>query len=266
VFEEYLARIGLARAPAVSEAGLRDLHAAQAYTLAFENLTPILDEPVAIEIPALFDKMVRGTRGGYCFELNGLFRWAAAEGGFRPNSFLARVKATNPEPGPLTHQIALVPAGGRSWLCDVGFGGPGIRTPMPFELGRIDHQQGDDFRISLNPELGYTLEARSEGGEWSSLYFFHLHEALSPDIVMGNFFTSRWERSAFRLGFRLSRPFPGGKRTMYGRAFKRRSAQGVHAERVETPARLGEILKIEFGIELDPTRFEKLAGVFASMG
>lgn len=266
MFEEYLARVKLPGAPPISEQGLRDLHAGQSFALPFENITPLLHEPVALDVSAWFEKMVRGRRGGYCFEVNGLFRWALLEAGFSPRVHLARVQAHNPEPGPFTHQISLVHAGGRDWLCDVGFGGPGIRYPMPFELGRVDEQDGDDYRLSLDPELGYRLEGRVGGEDWMPLYFFPLQKARALDIVMGNHFTSTWENSLFRRAFLLARPFPGGKSTLFGRNFKRRSAEGVREEKITDPARLRTLLPEEFGIELDTARLEKLERVLAGMG
>jgi hypothetical protein len=52
---------------------------------------------------------------------------------------------------------------------------------------------------------------------------------------------------------------------MYGRDFKRLGPEGVRSEKIETPERLVEILKQEFGIELDAIGREKLAHVFAAM-
>jgi N-hydroxyarylamine O-acetyltransferase len=89
--DAYLARVGLSRFPAASEEGLRELHAAQAFAIPFENVNPLLGEPVKLELDALFAKLVAQKRGGYCFELNGLFHWAMSQAGFTPVAHLARL-------------------------------------------------------------------------------------------------------------------------------------------------------------------------------
>jgi arylamine N-acetyltransferase len=41
-------------------------------TVPFENLDIHLGQPISLEPSDLFQKVVSGERGGYCFELNGL--------------------------------------------------------------------------------------------------------------------------------------------------------------------------------------------------
>src|SRR3989344_744729 len=106
--ERYLHRVGLRSPPARTERGLRELHWAQACSIPFENLTVLLGAPVALVPAALFAKLVNQKRGGYCFELNGLFAWVLKELGFEFKIHLARVKVQNPVPGPLTHQLSVV--------------------------------------------------------------------------------------------------------------------------------------------------------------
>src|SRR5690606_32471949 len=113
-----------------------------------------LGEPVLLGVDQLFSKLVYGRRGGYCFEQNGLFAWALQALHVQFQVLLARVQVQNPEPGPLTHQLAIASFGGREWLCDVGFGGPCIRYPMPFEAGRVEIQDSEAFRLVENADYG----------------------------------------------------------------------------------------------------------------
>src|SRR4051812_31453470 len=52
---------------------LRALHAAHLLAVPFENLNVAMGWPIALDEAALFDKIVVRRRGGFCYELNGLF-------------------------------------------------------------------------------------------------------------------------------------------------------------------------------------------------
>src|SRR5258705_13086230 len=69
----YFERIGYTGSAAPSLATLEDLHALHVEAIAFENLSPFLGEPVNLDLASLEAKLVRGGRGGWCFEHNLLF-------------------------------------------------------------------------------------------------------------------------------------------------------------------------------------------------
>ncbi|HJZ46080.1 MAG TPA: arylamine N-acetyltransferase [Roseiflexaceae bacterium] len=96
----YLRRIGYNGTVAPTTATLRELHRAHLLAVPFENLDIHLGRPITLDQDALFDKVVTRRRGGFCYELNGLFAAllraigfqvtllsagvARAEGGFGP--------------------------------------------------------------------------------------------------------------------------------------------------------------------------------------
>ena len=70
----YLARIGLSDLPRNTTAGtLEALQAAHLTHVPYETLDIVRGVPLSLEEDALFDKIVTRNRGGFCFELNGLF-------------------------------------------------------------------------------------------------------------------------------------------------------------------------------------------------
>ncbi len=69
----YLARIGYEGALTPAIETLRGLHRAHVMTVPFENLDIHLGRPISLDPADLFRKIVVDRRGGYCFELNGLF-------------------------------------------------------------------------------------------------------------------------------------------------------------------------------------------------
>ena len=69
----YLERIDYHGSTAPSAATLRALQLAHLLTVPFENLSIHAREPIVLEDEALFGKIVQRRRGGFCYELNGLF-------------------------------------------------------------------------------------------------------------------------------------------------------------------------------------------------
>jgi N-hydroxyarylamine O-acetyltransferase len=69
----YAQRIGVELPAAVDAGSLRDLHRAHLLAVPFENLSIHLAERISLAAPDLVDKIVRRRRGGFCYELNGLF-------------------------------------------------------------------------------------------------------------------------------------------------------------------------------------------------
>jgi len=166
----YLARLNYSGGISLTEDRLEALHRAQAYTIPFENFDILLGRGITLEPAALYDKLVRRARGGYCFELNGLFLMALQAAGFDARALLARVHLVDPPTG-RGHQLILITLRGREWIADVGFGGPGLRAPIPFELNHISTHDGQTFRLVGAAPFGIMLQTLTNA-QWQNLYSF----------------------------------------------------------------------------------------------
>lgn len=78
----YLDRIGHLGSATPTDETLRRLDLAHLLTVPFENLDIHLGRPIVLDDQKLFDKFVRRRRGGFCYELNGLFAALLRELGF----------------------------------------------------------------------------------------------------------------------------------------------------------------------------------------
>jgi len=129
----YLQRIGFDGEISISKDCLDRLIYAHQCRVPFENLTPCwYHEPVSLEIPALYRKVVEDRRGGYCFELNRLFVSLLYSLGFPVYSVMVRLFR---EPGvlrPIMHRGCVAKLEGRNYFFDVGYGGP--MAPFAVEL------------------------------------------------------------------------------------------------------------------------------------
>src|SRR5438874_538763 len=86
--EAYLNRIGYSgpRTPTLDT--LRGLHRSHLLRVPFENLDIHSGRPIELDEERLFEKIVHHGRGGFCYELNGLFANLLREMGF-PVSLLS---------------------------------------------------------------------------------------------------------------------------------------------------------------------------------
>jgi len=121
--QSYLSRIGAPTPTGPTVEVLRDLHRRHLETVPFENLSIHLDERIVLTEEALVDKVVRRGRGGFCYELNGLFAELLRALGFEVDLLAARVLVDDGRVAtPLFDHLALLVRLDERYLVDVGFG------------------------------------------------------------------------------------------------------------------------------------------------
>lgn len=167
----YLQRINYQGSLRPSPETLRALHVAHLHTVPFENLSIHWREPIALSDDALFEKIVRRRRGGFCYELNGLFAALLRALGFRVEMVAAGVMGGNGRFGPEFDHMALVVSLEERWLADVGFG-DSFREPLLLDERGQQLQGKDAYRIDSGEEY-MTLVRRTEG-DWKPQYRFKL--------------------------------------------------------------------------------------------
>jgi N-hydroxyarylamine O-acetyltransferase len=105
----YLERIGWSGEAPVSLETLSRLIRAHMSSIPFENLDVLLGRPVRLDLESVQDKLVRGRRGGYCFEHAILFAAAIERLGFKSTRHSARVVPFFPRTEtPRTHMFLTV--------------------------------------------------------------------------------------------------------------------------------------------------------------
>jgi len=128
--ESYLARLaydGPRRADFDVLARLMNRHS---LSIPFENFDVcFLHREPELTVEALFDKFILRRRGGYCFELNGLFAKLLESLGFEIRRCAARIVHGDALPPP-AHELLIVRLGEKDYFCDVGFGGPVPLAPI----------------------------------------------------------------------------------------------------------------------------------------
>src|SRR6266700_1592257 len=131
--DAYLERIRYNGPLSPSVETLSRLHHAQVMSIPFEDLNVFLGWPIQIDPTSLVTKLVEKRRGGYCYELNGLFLMVLQHLGFTVTPLAARV-FHGETLSQKSHRLTLVEIEGMRWLADVGFGGNSLIETIPFEL------------------------------------------------------------------------------------------------------------------------------------
>src|SRR3954468_17014397 len=118
----YLERIGYQGPRAPTAETLRRLHLAHLYAVPFENLSIHWGEPIQLDDEALFEKIVVQRRGGFCYELNGLFAALLRALGFEVAMLSAGVMGRSAKFGSDCDHMTLLVSLDEEWLVHVGFG------------------------------------------------------------------------------------------------------------------------------------------------
>lgn len=251
----YLQRINFAGETSPTLNTLKALHHAQLYTIPFENFDIQLGRGINLNPGAVFEKLVHKARGGYCFELNGLFLMALKSLGFDGRALLGRVHITG-TPGGRGHQIQLVTIEGRQWIVDVGFGADTPRTPIPLELNRPLTHDGQKIRLVDAGHFGRLLQIEKKD-EWIDLYSFDLSQVVPADIDYGNHYTSTHPNSLFVSARVAARPVENGVITLFNKTLQKRAGEEEVVQDLPEGQPYLDALKNYFGIILD-TPYEKL--------
>ncbi len=169
--DKYLDRIGIGgQTYAATAKSLRRLQVAHLLSIPFENLNIHWNRPIVLDIAKFYDKIVGNKRGGFCYELNGLFNELIVSFGFKTRLISARV-FNGTEHGPeYDHAAIIVTIGEDEYLADVGFG-DFIAEPLRFVLEEEQKDRTGDFMIR-NFADGYLEVAKRDGDAWRSQYIF----------------------------------------------------------------------------------------------
>ena len=171
----YLERINYTGSVKLDAQTLYDLHFVHILAVPFENLDIALKRPIHINEQAVWEKIVINKRGGFCYELNGLFAWLLKQIGFDVTYLNARVFNRDGELGIHFDHLALlvqIPDRSTRWLADVGFG-DSFTKPLPFEMNTEKVQSLRAYRLEKVTD-GYVVWQRNYKGSWEHQYFFDL--------------------------------------------------------------------------------------------
>jgi N-hydroxyarylamine O-acetyltransferase len=255
---EYLARIGADTFGSVADTNtLRMLQRQHLLNVPFENLDIHWGRPITLDTDRFYQKIVRENRGGFCYELNGLFNELLREIGFQTRLVSARVgDGRGNFSDEYDHLAILVIIGEMYHLADVGFG---AFTARPLQLIPDLEQEDHTGTFVIRPYRDDYFEvAKKDDDGWRSEYIF---KPLGRDLSE---FAARCEyqqtspESHFMKNKICSLMTESGRKTLTDTKF----VVTEHGEKTETAIDSDEefdrLLLSEFGIRSQYHLHEKL--------
>ena len=248
----YLNRLNYTTSVKPDAETLHGLQSAQLLTVPFENLDIGLKRPIQLSEEALWDKIILRKRGGFCYELNGLFAWLLKQIGFDVTYLNARVFNREGELGIDFDHLALlakIPQEPTRWLADVGFG-DSFNKPLSFEERREQAQGLRAYRLEQTSN-GYVTWQKNYDGTWERQYLFDLQPHNFPaEYESACLYHQTSPESSFTRGRIISRATPDGRVSLEdGRLIvttngQRKNVPIANAEEYEA------LLKDHFGVVL----------------
>jgi len=217
------------------------------FAVPFENLDIPLGKPITLSLQSFYDKIVGRRRGGFCYELNGLFGWLLEQIGFDVEMVSARVFDGAQRGAEFDHLVLLVEMG-ETYVADVGFG-DSFLEPLRLESGDEYALHGSSYRL-MGQDSERVLQRRRES-DWQPLYVFSpIPRRLAEFTAMCRYHQTSPE-STFTTKTICSLATPEGRTTLSNSRLIM-TAEGRREElEVSDQEEFRRLLKTHFGIDLD---------------
>ena len=247
--QSYLDRINYDGPLEPSAETLRRLQVAHLLAVPFENLSIHAHEPIVLDDQALFRKIVNRRRGGFCYELNGLFAALLRAIGFKVVMLSAQVANADGQFSPDFDHMALMVTIDEPWLADVGFGDSFVE-PLPLNERDSQVQRDRAYRVDVDGERLVVMQRNlldtSEG--WKPQYRFNLKPYQYSDYAERCEFQQTSPQSHFTKARICSRLTHKGRITLSDMRFITTEGDARHERLLATQEEYADILREHFGI------------------
>lgn len=211
----YLQLLGVSDSGKADHQLLLQLQAAHLHRVPFENLDIHLGVPIVLERDHVFRKIVLAGRGGFCYELNGLFFHLLQYLGYECWLISARVyEAPKKYSPPFDHMAILVRLKDKLYLVDVGFGDFSSK-PIQIDLARETKDSERVFEVDLFYSY-HRIQIR-QGQNRTPEYIFQLKPYNWHDFQPRSLFHQSNPKSHFQKGPVITQLTPAGRITLTDR-------------------------------------------------
>jgi len=254
--EKYLRRFGIDDFNIrINAESLKNLQKKHLLNVPFENLDIHWKRPILLDTTRIYEKIVEEKRGGFCYELNGLFCELLNKIGFPSRMISARVAMADEQfSREFDHMAILTEIGGETFLVDVGFG-DFTAEPLKFDLDVEQTDANGIFTIKKHTD-DYFLVAKKDGDVWKSEYIFKdLAHDLAEYAEMCEFHQTSPE-SHFTQGKVCSLMTGDGRKTLTNKKFIETRGGVKNETEINSEEDFNAFLKREFEIDRIKDRTE----------
>lgn len=200
----YLKKINYQGDNSVNLHNLRQLQYCHLLRIPYENLSAMNGSPVLLDESSLYDKIISHDRGGYCFELQGLFYYLLKSLGYQVEQFAGRFMD---EPGHIQmrrHRVLVMTLEGKRYVCDVGVRSESSRFPLELVEDVIQSDCVGDYYYKKDPFYGWVQMQRLKGKDWKTILGFTEEKQIDDDYVMPSFYCEKHPDSTFNKFMKIS--------------------------------------------------------------
>ena len=246
---DYLKRLGITGPIEPTTENLRLLHSSHLDKVPFENLDILLGKTIELSQPRLYEKIVTDHRGGFCYELNGLFYWLLSSLGYDVSMLAARVYNGTEFGLTFDHMLLLVRGFEEPLLVDVGFG-DSFREPLILN-SKMQHQASGSFQLTEDND-GFTINKSKGGAKAEPDITFDLTNYQLSDFEGMCTYQQTSEQSFFKQKSLCTIPTASGRMTISkDRLITSSLLTGQKQEKtIESEGELRQLLREHFGISL----------------
>jgi N-hydroxyarylamine O-acetyltransferase len=167
----YLERIDVEYSQECSLEYLSKLQEQHLLTIPYENFDIMDNKKIYLNISDFYQKIIVNKRGGFCYELSGLFDELLKALGYKTYLIAGNVKLGEDRwVGEDCHVASIVVIDNHEHLTDVGYG-DGAQKPIPLSGEIVDDVTGF-YKIIQVENLFDLQRKREEKDEWGTLYRF----------------------------------------------------------------------------------------------
>lgn len=247
---EYLKRIDYYGSLEPSLRVLKKLQKQHLLTVPFENLDIHFGRSIELNLAGIFDKVVRQRRGGFCYELNGLFSELLLSIGFEVRRVSARVYRGNNRYGQeFDHLASVIKIDGHEYLSDVGFG-EFTFEPLQLALDTIQTDQRGQYFIDRYKQDYLRVNKLDEGRSIPQYIFSTCERKLIEFQDMCHYHQVSPD-SHFTQKKMISLPTENGRITVAGDILKVTEGDSVTEIVLENEKTFLVSLQRYFGVEID---------------
>ena len=244
----YLKRIGVEKPTVLNKETLDMLIRAHQCTVPFEDLEcNYLKKRVSLDPDVLFDKIVNKGRGGYCFELNYIFKDFLVALGFDAFNVFCRVRSME---RPVMHRGIFVRFQDGLYYADVGFGGPMPFGSVKLEDGLKQDVAGETFWFDKTDDYWWHLSRISESGEEESALYMTTQPQTDIEFESMNYYCSTNPEGRFVSLTLVNLRLPDGYYSITDRTFTIKKGSEKQEKEITSDEEFRSILSEYFSINL----------------
>ncbi|NNF35057.1 MAG: acetyltransferase [Saprospiraceae bacterium] len=249
-WDKYLERINYHGSLETTLATLKELQETHQLNVPFENLDIHYGTEIILDIPRIFHKVVEKKRGGFCYELNGLFYELLKFLGYKVTMISARVHSrVNGYGKEYDHLVIVARIGDDDYITDVGYGEFAFH-PLVIEMDIIQRDPRGEFMVDDYDEE-YIRIKKIEGEGYNPEYIFTLRERTFQEFAEMCHYQQTSPQAYFTQNKLITRPIQDGRITLTDDYLKIKSGEGVHEVLISDKESFDILLFQHFNIRIE---------------